>query len=78
MGTSILLCDNCAHEGVCFHEMDLRKYCRELEPPKGPFSIDIFCSKRIPPIMLIKQPDLPRGSSDEFIIHKIWPQGEVK
>lgn len=69
----MILCDHCAHESVCFHETTLRKFARELELPKGPFSVDIFCSQRIPPCIAARAP-LPRGASDEFIISKVWPE----
>lgn len=70
----MILCDHCAHEGVCFHESTLRNYCQELEHPKGPFTIDIFCSKRIIPNIELTPRPLPKGSSDEFIISRVWPK----
>ena len=69
----MLLCDHCGHAGICVHEVTIRHYCKELELPKGPFKVDIFCSKRIAPVIQLNTP-LIKGSSDEFIISKVWPE----
>lgn len=68
----MILCDHCAHETVCVYESTLRNYCREMEPPKGPFILDIHCTKRTVPLFDPKP--VVKGSSDEFIISKVWPE----
>lgn len=69
----MILCDNCAHEGLCTYESTLRHFAKEMEVPKGPFAVDIFCTRRMPPSISVKT--VNKGASDEFIIKTIWPEG---